>query len=528
MSLLSVLVGVLGGLGMFLLGMTLMTDGLKAMAGDSIRNALMRFTRSPTSGAITGVVATAVLQSSSATIIATVGFVGAGLLSFSGALGIIFGSALGTTLTGWLVAIIGFKLQLGALASVLVFVGAFLRLFGSRRFKGLGYGLAGFGLIFIGIMGLQQGMSGLQDYVDFSRFPADSLWGKLKLVVVGIIFTIITQSSSAGVVAALTAVFTGAIVFEQAAALVVGMNIGTSVTAAAATIGGNIHVRRTGFSHVVYNTFVSTVALFLITPYIFLWQWLAPGQLHQHAELALVGFHSSFNLLGILLVVPFAREFARLIERLFPDKPYGYRQILDSGLLKFPELALTAVHKVLLDQTAKIAQQLLYILGDVPRATPLIEMTQELEDIQDYIDHIHLEATAGVQWERLLAAIQMVDHLQRLQDRAENKAVQMALHNPDNNLQARELLRQLLGFLQASDTDGDELKALVAELTALEERERETILQRIAEGHTEFRQGVGQMEVIRWLQHVAVHIEFIVRSQRQLNYQVKGSSKGMP
>ncbi|HEY7883422.1 MAG TPA: Na/Pi symporter [Cellvibrionaceae bacterium] len=517
------IVAVVGGLGMFLLGMTLMTEGLKAMAGDAIRGALMRFTKTPLSGVITGLIGTALLQSSSATIIATVGFVGAGLLTFSGALGIILGSALGTTLTGWLVAIIGFKLQLGTLASVLVFIGAFLRLFGSHKFKGLGYALAGFGLIFIGIVGLQQGMAGLQTYVDFSRFSADSLWGKFQLVIVGVIFTIITQSSSAGVVAALTALFTGAIGFDQAAALVVGMNIGTSFTAAAATIGGNVHVRRTGFSHVVYNTFVSSVALFLIAPYITLWQWLAPGQFMAHAEFALVGFHTGFNLLGVLLVLPFVKEFSRLIERLFPDKPYGYRQVLDRGLLKFPELALTAVQKVLADQTDKLARQLAYILGDAPRATPLLEMTQELNDIQEYIDSIHLDAAAGVQWERLLAAIQMVDHLQRLQDRAENKAVKMALHEGTVDESARVLLQQLLAMLQDKNADEEGIKARVVELTDLEQSDRSQTLEYIASGKMDLKRGVGRMEVVRWMQHVAVHIEYIDNSRRQLNYQQPAS-----
>jgi phosphate:Na+ symporter len=353
-----------------------------------------------------------------------------------------------------------------------------------------------------------------------AAFPGDTLWGKLKLVFIGVLFTIITQSSSAGVVAALTAMFTGAIVFEQAAALVVGMNIGTSFTAAAATIGGNVHVRRTGFSHVVYNTFVSTVALFLITPYIWLWQALGEDRLEQQAELALVGFHTAFNLLGVCLVLPFVREFARLIERLFPERQYGYQQILDKGLLKYPELALTAVQKVLVDQTSKVAQQLAYILGDAPRATPLVEMAQELNDIQDYIDGIHVEAAAGTQWERLLAAIQIVDHLQRLQDRCENKSVQMALHNGIDLQQSRELLRQLVALLmQKKVLDGTQVQEIVAELTVMEDNIRQLTMQQIAQGRMELKQGVTLMEVVRWMQHVAVHIERIDTNTRQLNYQ---------
>lgn len=519
MDLTRVLIDVLGGLGLFLLGMTLMTEGLRALAGDAIRGVLMRFTRSPVTGVLTGLTSTAILQSSSATIVATVGFVGAGLLSFSQALGIVFGSALGTTMTGWLVAVIGFKLKLSVMAAVLVFVGAMIRLFASRSLGGMGFALAGFGLIFIGIEGMQGGMEGLREFVDFRQFPADSLSGKFRLVLVGVLFTIVTQSSSAGVVAALTALHTDAIAFDQAAALVVGMNIGTSFTAAVATIGGNVAVRRTGFSHVVYNTSVSGMALFLIAPYIAFWQWASPAVFDAQEEFALVGFHTAFNLLGVLCVLPFTRQFARLIERLFPEKPFGYQQILDRGLLKYPELALTAVQKVLAEQVARIAEQLTYIVGETSRSAPLGDMGRELDDVQEYLDAIHLEDTSGSQWERLLAAIQVVEHLQRLLERCENKSVSMALRESEDLPRARALLGQLVHVLNGKQSLAlEQVKELVAEMTEIEQTTRQQTMHDIAQGRLDFKRGVGRMELLRWLQRVAVHIERIDLHSRELNY----------
>ena len=141
----------IGGLGLFLLGMIIMTEALRSLAGQIIRNALMRFTRNPLSGAVTGAISTAVLQSSSATTVAAVGFVGAGLITFPESLGIIFGANIGTTITGWLVALIGFKLQLGTLMFPVIFIGVMLRLFGNKRISNIGMGIAGFALIFIGI-----------------------------------------------------------------------------------------------------------------------------------------------------------------------------------------------------------------------------------------------------------------------------------------------------------------------------------------------------------------------------------------
>ncbi|WP_024461337.1 Na/Pi cotransporter family protein [Marinimicrobium sp. LS-A18] len=520
MVLIRVLVEVLGGLGLFLLGMTLMTEGLKAMAGDAIRRVLMRFTRSPVSGVLAGLVGTAVLQSSSATIVATVGFVGAGLIGFSQALGIIFGSALGTTVTGWIVALIGFKLKLSLLAALFVFAGAMLKLFGRRSLGGLGYALAGFGLIFIGIDTLQGGLEGLREQMDFSQFPADDLWGKFQLVVIGVLFTIVTQSSSAGVVAALTALHTDTIAFEQAASLVVGMNIGTSFTAAAATIGGNVSVRRTGFSHVLYNTGVSSLALFLIVPYITAWQFVAPEAFVVHEEFALVGFHSAFNLLGVLLVVPFAGQFAHMIERLFPDKPFGYQQVLDRGLLKYPELALTAVQKVMISQFERVAEQLEYILGESGRSVPLVDLARELSDVQEYLDAIHLEGTSGSQWERLLAAIQIVEHLQRLLERCDNKSVAVALRNGDDLAEAKAALSPLvLSLWGKRSLPADQVQERVAQITQIEQTTRRQTMNDIAQGRLELRQGVARMEVVRWLQRVAVHIGRIDVHTRELNYQ---------
>ena len=153
---------VLGGIGIFMIGMIIMTEGLRALAGDRIRKALMHFTKTPTSGALTGAVTTAILQSSSATTVAAVGFVGAGLLAFPEALGIIFGANIGTTVTGWMAALLGFKLKLGTVILPFILLGAMLKLFFSDKIAATGYALAGFGLIFVGIEWMQGAMSGVE------------------------------------------------------------------------------------------------------------------------------------------------------------------------------------------------------------------------------------------------------------------------------------------------------------------------------------------------------------------------------
>jgi phosphate:Na+ symporter len=513
------------GLGLFLLGLNLMTDGLKAMAGDSMRRALMRFTRNRLSAIGAGIIGTVILQSSSATIIATVGFVGAGLLTFNQSLGIIFGATLGTTFTGWIIALLGFKLKLGAVAAIFIFIGALLRLFGGEKRTGLAFSLAGFGLIFIGIVALQQGLHGLQDHIDFSHMAADSLWGKFQLAIIGVGITLITQSSLVGVVATLASLHTGAIQLEQALALVVGMNVGTTFTAAVATIGGNVHVRRTGFSHVVYSAFVSTLALFLITPYLMLWQWFASEGGYEQSELGLVLFHSGFNLVGLILIYPVIPQFARLIERLFPERPSSQSGLLDKGLLPFPEVALTAVQKALQRMQQQALTQLHYLLGVIPRPSPLVELEASLRELEDYLDAIHLPGTTGVQWDRLLAALHWVDHLERLRERCEDESVQITLRTGEGLSELREALLGLIAASQAHDLTAEDWDQRLAAISTTEDNLRQSCLQQIALGRLELKQGVALMDAARWLQHVAVHLARIEAANRQLNYEPKRSTE---
>lgn len=517
MDITSVAIEVAGGIGLFLLGMSLMTEGLKNLAGESVRKALMRFTRSPTSGVLTGLVATVVTQSSSATIIITVGFVGAGMLAYSQALGVVLGASVGTTFTGWLVAIVGFKLQLGAIASVLILIGAFLRLFGGARRSGLAYTLAGFGLVFVGIAALQQGMAGLQTHVNLGFIPADTLLGKLALMVVGTLFTLLTQSSTAGVISTLAALHTGVVNFEQAAALVVGMNVGTTFTSAIATIGGNVHVRRTGFSHVVFNTIVSGCAIFLITPYIALWQWLGPAM--PLGEIALVSFHTLFNLVGVLLILPFITQYARLIERLFPERQTDQRALLDTSLLKYPELALGEVRKLLVAQIDLLARQLAYMLGEAPRPVPLAATAEALRETRHYLDQLHLDSSAGKEWERLLASIYLLDHIQRLHERCQNPHVLIVLHGDESLRSARLLLWQLVqSVMQGQHLDSEQAQLLVDQLSVQEQHLRDLTMQQIAQGKTELDQGVSLMETARWMHRVGGHLLRIDHKLQALDY----------
>jgi phosphate:Na+ symporter len=190
----------------------------------------------------------------------TIGFVSAGLLSFSSALGVIVGANVGTTSTGWIVSLLGFKLNVGQVALPFIGVGALLRLLFDGRRAHLGMALAGFGLIFIGIDVLQEGMGGLAQRIDLSSFPATTLASRLLLILIGAVMTVLLQSSSAAVALTLTALNSQAIDLEQSAYLVIGQNLGTTVTAVLAAVGASVPARRTALGHILFNALTGLLA----------------------------------------------------------------------------------------------------------------------------------------------------------------------------------------------------------------------------------------------------------------------------
>jgi len=504
-----------GGLGIFLLGMIIMTAGLRSMAGDTIRNALMRFTKSPYSGATTGAISTALLQSSSATTVAAVGFVGAGLMTFPQALGIIFGANIGTTITGWMVALLGFKLQLGIIVLPVILLGVILKLFFKDKIASFGYTLAGFGLIFVGISLLQEGMSGFEGIITPENLPSDSLIGILKLVALGIIATLITQSSSAGVAATLTALYANAINFEQAAALVIGMDVGTTVTALMASIGGSVNVRRTGFSHVIYNLFTGVMAIFLISPYIYVWDTLAPGALMQNAEITLVAFHTFFNVLGVLIVLPFTYQFAHMIEKIIPSKEPVFTEKLDKRLLEEPPLALEAARISAQAEFIALLQHINFILGDEKdgKKSDLILLQSALDKTYHYIDEIDPKQGKDAKWKKLISLIHILDHTQRLHERCEEEQYRAmlvqkspGLHNEHMHIiTANNKIISAISSKKFSDARKYAKKNEKHIMKSMEPY-RNMITEKMAKDEINIPLGTSKLEADRWLIRVSHHI----------------------
>ncbi len=515
---------VLGGIGLFLLGLTILTDGLKALAGNAIRHALGRYTRSPFTGAVAGALTTALVQSSSATTVTVVGFVGAGLLTFPQALGVIFGANIGSTATGWLVAIVGFKLKLGTLALPIVFLGAILRLFGKSRVRSLGWVMAGFGLLFVGLDVMQQSMAVFEGSVTPTDFPPDTLIGRFQLVLTGMVLTLITQASSVGVATALVALGAGAISFPQAGALVIGMDIGTTCTAALATVGGSSAMRQTGFAHVIYNTMTGLLAFFLLTPFTALVTTLQGGQI-DNGQIALVSFHTTFNILGVVLVLPFARSFARLIEWIVPDRGAPLLRRLDPRLLADPAAAIDAsvatIREITLQHLAVLDRQVDAKARRQPDLQEMQALQSAIEATVDYVERLRTGDRSEVEHSRHIAAMHALDHLERLHHRMLQQERIEAIPHDRRLTRLTTVLKGVAGGIpKALETlpDGSQgvlpvekrLERLQEFLVRQDRLYREKVLNAAAHQTIDADTALLRLDAMRWLQRTAYHLWRIV------------------
>lgn len=528
----------IGGLGMFLLGMVVMTEGLRELAGETLQRVLARFTKSPTSGAATGAATTAVIQSSSATSVAAIGFVDAGLLTFPQALGILFGANLGTTITGWLVALLGFKLDLGTLVMPLALVGVLMFLFAKGRTRHGGFALAGFALIFVGIDMMQGGMAGLEGTVTPETFPVDTWGGRLLLIGIGILITLLTQSSSAGVATAITAVSIGAISFPQAAAMVIGFDVGTTFTAMIATIGGSVPARRTGFSHVIYNLMTGALAYLLLSVYPWALERLLPGAIQSDPELALVGFHTFFNTLGVLAILPATNAFARLIIRLVPERGPALIRRLNNTLISQPAIAMQAVTTTLfeiIDHVMALLPLLLVKGHAFDESLPeLTQAANALREVDLYLDKVVTSPAQGKVHSQHVSALHVSDHLKRVVHRCRDpKSVEVIRSDAELSAIAETVqlsavrLRSWLKK-QREPTPIDDLHQSWENVVARTGPYREHICMRVALDEIGHEDASFRLEGIRWLRRVLFHLWRIARRTDVLRKGIMTNAGGKP
>lgn len=349
---------ILGGLGLFLLAIGMMTDGLKMAAGSALRTLLSKWSKTPLRGIFSGFFMTAVVQSSSAVTVASLGFVNAGLISMRQALGIIYGSNVGTTMTGWLVAIVGFKFNIQAFALPMIGLGMLIKLIRPKdKIASFGLALVGFGLFFVGIDILKGAFEGIVLAFDISKFTADGVTGVLIFLLVGIVMTVLTQSSSASIALTITAASSGMVGVYAAGAMVIGANIGTTSTAMLASIGATSNAKRVAAAQVIFNVATALVAL-AILPILFYFIATFTKLLNITADpaISLAIFHTVFNVLGVLLVYPLNDRLAKFLDGRFRswEEQEARPRFLDKTIAQTPALAVNALLLELLSMADKV------------------------------------------------------------------------------------------------------------------------------------------------------------------------------
>lgn len=518
-------VELVGGIGVFLLGMVLLTEGLKAAAGRSLRRGLARFTANRWAAVGSGALATTVVQSSTATTMTSIGLVAAGLLPPVNAVGVILGANLGTTSTAWIVAYFGLKLDISAVAMVAVALGAVMRLLGKGRVAAAAYPLAGFGLLFVGIDIMQRAMTGLADAITLPGGAGASFGVLLLLVGIGAAMTIVMQSSSAAVATTLTALSAGAIGLEQAAALVIGQNIGTTPKALLAALGASVHARRTAMAHVVFNLGTGAVALGLLPAFIALGTAMAAGG-GGDAAITLAVFHTLFNVVGVVLVVPWLPTFTGLVSRTVPDRGAALTRFLSRASANEPAVAVESARTTLLlcvteigDETMTLATRAASARDRQAARVRLTRVRGALDEVRTFLAGVRTNAddegdgAIAADRRRHVSVLHALDHLLGALGLLERGGAVDRFARSSDTAELREHLHEALLALvdwapvRAPEGPADDVLERFVAVPDIRRASRRRVLRRIADRDGDPDEAEDDLEALAWAEAFSHHLK---------------------
>lgn len=512
----------LGGLGLFLFGIAKMAEGMQNAAGDKLKRILELFTSRPTIAILTGALATMILQSSSSTTVMVVGFVNAGLMNLTQAVGTIMGANIGTTITAQIVA---FKIT--DIALPLIGIGAILNFLSRRKtVQNIGLGILGFGMLFYGMEIMSGSIAPLREYEPFInmlvRFGQNPLLG----VLAGALFTLIIQSSSATTGVAIALSLQGLIDLPSGIALTLGANIGTCITALLASIGTSVTAKRAAVAHVMFNFFGAVLFLVLIKPF-------ASIVAHTGSTVArqLANAHTIFNVTNTVLLFPFINQFVALIERIIPGEDYGpgtKPQFLDRNILHTPAAIIAATRETL--RMCDISLEMLnesfqsFLTGDQDLMESVLVKEETINKLEREIVS-YLTAAADNPWtpkqhQKITSLIHSAHDVERVADLSTN-IVELAQAKSKH-------------YVKLSDTAVEELQTMFAkvesiyaraievlrtekvkaaenliaeddEVDRMEKEFRDSHIRRLNEGKCHPEAGVLYLDVISTLERVADH-----------------------
>jgi phosphate:Na+ symporter len=511
-----VILEIVGGIGCFLLGMSLLVDGLRSLAGGALRRVLTSAVRGPMSGFLAGVGTTALVQSSSATTVATIGFVSAGLLSFPQSIGVVLGANVGTTSTSWLVATLGLKVSIGAFALPILAAGALLRVLGRGKVAEIGLAVAGFGLLFVGLDLLEQGMAAATERIGPESLPAaGGLAGRALLVGAGFVMTVLMQSSSAAIATVLVALVAGTISYEQSIAVVVGANVGTTITAAIAMVGASVPAKRTAIVHILFNVSLAVAAYFLLP-----WlgraahaagDFLAPGQ----PAIAVACFHTLVKMLGAGVFLALTMPVARLLVSIVPMRDDALVRHLDRSVVATGSVAIEALRRTILAILADAAGTIGAALSARTSPARLAAQVRVEREAIGQASAFAAEVGRGVQGSadsrEHLGCLHALDHASRLLDGVGEPSL-FGVIAADPRLRPQvEALTSCLELVRGwddADAEPPQVESLArtsATIAGLRKAYRVAVLEATAEAKVDPEVALSRLDASRSMDQIAYH-----------------------
>lgn len=440
----------LGSLGLFLYGMTMMSESLQKVAGNRLRSILAAMTSTPLKRILTGTLITAIIQSSSATTVMVVSFVNAGLLTLTQSVGVIMGANIGTTVTAWLISLLGFKADISALSIPLIGIGFALMMFKSVKRKNIGKLLIGFALLFLGLSFLKNSVPDLSSQPEVLEFIKQwTSWGYGSILIfvgIGTALTIVLQSSSATMALTLVMCSMGWIPFEMAAAMVLGENIGTTITANIAASVANANARRAARAHSIFNVFGVFWVLVLFHPFLWVVSKIIVGigcenpldpatALNSPTSIlyAVATVHTLFNILNALILVWFTPQIVKTVTAMVksdPDENVHKLQYIQGGVLSTDELSLAQARKEIehfgeiIQTQFGYAKEAINSADDSEKFNELFSKLQKYEQITDevelevakYLHHISEGVISKKSSKRIQGMYTVINELESLGD----------------------------------------------------------------------------------------------------------------
>ena len=549
-----------GALGFFIYGMKVMSDGIQKVAGSKMRSILSKMTSNRFLGVATGFLITALLQSSSATTVMIVSFVNAGLLSLVESIGVIMGANVGTTITAWLISLLGFKVKISAIALPIIAIG-FPMMFSSKsNIKSWAEVLIGFALLFMGLDELKHAVPNLKENPEFLSFLASyadmGVVSTLMFIGVGTILTLVVQSSSAAMALTLVMCYEGYIPFELAAAMVLGENIGTTITANLAAMVGNVHAKRAARAHFIFNIFgviwmIIAFRFFITTIDTYMINNMGISPLNFDMEnpvaipLGLSIFHTVFNILNMLFLVGFVPLISRVVVKMQPSKgevdEEFHLEHIGTGLMQTAELSVLEAKKEVIKFGA-ITSRLFGMIPDLLKETDNKKFGKQMARIRKYediTDKMEVEiadylakASQGEMSDsasvKVRSMISMINDMERIGDicyqlsiTIERKNEQKTSFTPEIRTSLEEMMSAVQNALeimsgnltsdysQVTITDANEAEIII---NKMRDKLRKEYLQKIEKGEFKIQTGMIYNNLIHSLEKVGDHVHNITEA----------------